>query len=137
MNKALVSVAALISAVPLSAAPQTEYSWQCNFTQRTVCGTTSCTTKATSAKSGVWIYLTPSQQSYYRCEGNSFDNCDRYQTVISDSGAFKIFELPGRAAFAKVDAGLTVTEVVSLIDVVYINRGKCMSAPPPLIRTQQ
>jgi len=135
MYKRLGFVTGLICAVPLSAAPQTEYSWQCNFTERSVCGATTCTTKKSPAKGGVWIYLTPSQQSYYRCEGDNFDDCDHYKATITDSGAFKTFELPGRAAFAKVGADLSVTEVVTQMDLVYINRGRCMSAPPPLIRT--
>jgi hypothetical protein len=56
--------------------------------------------------------------------------------VVADSGAYKIFELPGHAAFAKVGPLLDVTEVVSIQSEIIINRGRCMAAPPPLMRNK-
>jgi hypothetical protein len=56
--------------------------------------------------------------------------------VVADSGAYKVFELPGHGAFAKVGPQLEVTEVVSILSAVIINRGRCTAAPPPLIRTR-
>jgi hypothetical protein len=113
------------------AAPTTDYSWDCRFTRTSVCDANGCR----QTKNETWIYLTPSHQTYYRCSGTGFDNCDRYNADISESGDYRIFELPGRAAFAKVDSKLLVTEVISLQDMVLINRGKCISGPPPLIRS--
>lgn len=125
-----ITLALLAIASTAAAAPNTEYSWNCKFKQTSVCEPTGCR----QSKSPVWIYLTPSQQSYYRCEGTGFDNCDRYQARVGASGNYRIFELPGRAGFAKVDAKLGVTEVMTLMDVVLINRGQCTSGPPPLVR---
>jgi hypothetical protein len=115
-----------------TSAPQTDYSWDCRFTARTLCTAQGCST----GKGRTWIYLTPSQNGYWRCEGTGFDNCDHYKATVTDSGAFKVFELTGHAGFAKVGPELDVTEVVSLIDNVWINRGRCMLGPPPLIRTR-
>ncbi len=74
---------------------------------------------------------------YDRCEGEGFENCDRYEAVVSTSGAYRLFELPGRGAFAKVGPSLDVTEVLTLQSNVYINRGKCTGAPPPLVRYER
>lgn len=122
----------LIAAVPK--APNTEGAWDCKFTARTVCGADgSCR----PGKGTTWIYLTPSQNSYWRCNGSNFDDCDQYRTFVTTSGAFRLFELAGHASFAKVGPGLEVTEVLSLMHAVYINRGKCIEGPPPLIRTDR
>lgn len=136
MEKPFLVFVGLFTATPLAAAPQTEFAWQCNFTQRTTCGPQSCATHPVLPTTGVWIYLTPSQQSYMRCEGEGWDNCDQHNATITDSGEFKNFEIPGAAAFARVGPNLFVTEVVTVRDAVLINRGKCISAPPPMIRTR-
>jgi hypothetical protein len=130
MRKHLLTAAVLLLPTASLAAPETGAAWECKFTQRTVCTATGC-----SAGNGrTWIYLTPSQESYWRCEGTGFDDCDQYKATVANSGAYKVFEIPGRTAFAKVGPTLEVTEVLSLMDGVWINRGQCIVGPPPLIR---
>lgn len=132
--KRIAALACLaLTAAQSPTAPNTEYSWQCNFTQRTVCSNGSCV----PTKGKTWIFLSPDYKVYNRCEGTGFEGCDRYTPVVSASGAYRLFELPGRGAFAKVGPSLEVTEVLTLQSSVYINRGKCSSAPPPLIRTER
>jgi hypothetical protein len=121
---------ALLVAQPALAAPQTDAAWECKFTARTLCSAKGCS----AIRGRTWIYLTPSQSGYWRCEGNTFDDCDKYQATVTDSGEYKVFELTGHGAFAKVGPDLDVTEVLSLMDGVWINRGRCAWAPPPLTR---
>lgn len=130
---ALVCLPLLSAAVPT--APSTEGAWDCKFTSRVICSPTGQCNKGDPARS--WIYLTPSQNSYWRCEGKGFDNCDQHKAFVSTSGAYRTFELPGHAAFAKVGPDLQVTEVLALMQTVYINRGHCIIGPPPLIRTDR
>jgi hypothetical protein len=130
MHKHAVLLAVLFVSSSALAAPETNAAWDCKFTQRTLCTAAGCTT----GKGRTWIYLTPSQQGYWRCEGASFDDCDQYKATVTNSGAYKLFELPGHAAFAKIGPALEVTEVLSIMDGVWINRGKCIVGPPPLIR---
>lgn len=125
---------ALLS-VGAAAAPQTEYSWRCDFPSVQACQPTGCSTVTPAKDQAVWTFLYPTGGNYYRCTGQGFDNCDRYSARVSDSGAFKIFELPGNAAFIKIAEDLSATEVVTIMDSVLIKRGRCESAPPPLIRT--
>jgi hypothetical protein len=132
MREHLLVAAVLLIAGPALAAPETDAAWDCKFTQRTLCTSTGCST----GKGRTWIYLTPRQKSYWRCEGKGFDDCDHYKAIVTESGAYKVFELPGHAAFAKVGPALKVTEVFSLMDRVWINRGQCIVGPPPLIRAR-
>ena len=115
-----------------SATPQTAAAWDCRFTQRMVCSPQGCSI----GKGRTWIYLTPGQNSYWRCEGVGFDNCDFYKATVTDTGAYKLFELTGHGGFAKVGPSLDVTEVLSLTSMVWINRGQCIVGSPPLIRTR-
>lgn len=133
MKRIAAIVCLALTAAQSPTAPSTEYSWQCEFTQRTVCSGQSCT----PSKAKTWIFLSPDYKVYDRCEGKGFDNCDHYQPVVSASGAYRLFELPGRGAFAKVGPALEVTEVLTLQNTVFVNRGKCISAPPPLVRLQR
>ena len=119
-----------LTAAAAPSAPDTEFAWDCKFSQRQVCSPKGCVSNQTKT----WVYLNPSQNAYWRCEGKYFENCDRYQALVSESGAYRNFELPGRATFAKVGPNLSVTEVVTLMDTVYVNRGKCIVVPPPLVR---
>lgn len=132
MRTAVALASLLLVAASEPVAPDTEGAWDCKFSERTVCGVDGCTTGPTKT----WIYLTPSQNGYWRCEGTDFENCDQYDASVVANGAFRHFELPGRAAFAKVGPDLSVTEVITLLGTVYINRGQCIVGPPPLVRTK-
>jgi hypothetical protein len=88
-----------------------------------------------SKDKAVWLFLSPNQNIYYRCVGEGFLDCDQHTPRVSDSGSYKLFELPGRPAFVKVGEDLSATEVVTIMDTVLIKRGKCEGASP-IVRTQ-
>lgn len=132
MHKQLFFAAVWLVAGQAMAAPQTDAAWDCKFASRTLCTANGCS----AIKGQTWIYLTPSQQSYWRCEGAGFDDCHQYKATVTDSGEYKILELTGHAGFAKVGPSLDVIEVLSLMDGVWINRGRCMVGPPPLVRVR-
>lgn len=134
MRKFTIATTALMAA-HAHAAPQTEYSWRCDFPTVQSCGPDGCTTITPAKGKAVWLFLDPSGSMYYRCVGEGFENCGRYTARVIDSGAFKVFELPGAGAFVKVGDDLAATEVVSIMHSVMIKRGKCESGPPPLVRT--
>jgi hypothetical protein len=62
-------------------------------------------------------------------------DCDHYEAVVSESGAYLNFELPGRAAFARVGPNRSVVEVASLGDSIIVSHGHCDVAPPPIVRS--
>lgn len=130
-----IMAAALLSGGAV-AAPHTEYSWRCDFPTVQVCLPTGCDTVAPAKDNATWVFLYPTGGNYFRCsgEGEGLEDCDRYTARVSDSGAYKIFELPGSAAFIKIADDLNATEVITLMDNVFIERGRCQSAPP-LVRT--
>lgn len=133
--RALLVSAFLLLSMPAYAAPQTQFSWRCDFPAVQACGPSGCTTTTPTKDKAVWAFLYPTGGNYYRCTGEGFENCDRYKARVSESGAYKLFELQSRAAFIKVAEDLTATEVVTILDTVLIKRGKCEDAPPPLIRS--
>ena len=113
--------------------PETEFMWECSFRERVSCSPTEGCVSAPANVTRLLLY--PSESLYWRCGATQdLSDCDAYQAVVSASGAYRNFELPGRAAFAKVGPNLSVTDVVTLMDNVFVAYGTCKEGPPPIIR---
>jgi hypothetical protein len=70
------------------------------------------------------------RSAYYRC-ALQFSKCDRYRTIVYQTGNFVIFSLPERSAFAKLGPDGRVTDVSAAGDVVFVSRGQCVDRAPP------
>jgi hypothetical protein len=124
----------LVLAAAVQSAPSTEYAWNCKIANQSVCGKTGCVEiKPTSS-----VFLYPRFNRYWRCPigWKQLDVCDGYNAVVSSSGSYRNFELPGHTAFARVGPGLTFVEAVTSLDQVFVSHGTCSLAPPPLVRTR-
>jgi len=64
---------------------------------------------------------------YKRCEGQS---CDSFQGQASYAGAWANFAVPESAMFLRVTANDEYYEVVTLMDMILIYRGKCQRVAP-------
>jgi hypothetical protein len=120
---------ALLAAAIL-APPHTDYTWDCHFKTRAVCTARGCRSAPVSG----WIKIAPRQAAYFRCDRQpDWRLCDQYPALETTSGAYQIYELPGRAAFAKIGPDLSILEVVTLGIDAYVSSGQCHEAGPVVL----
>lgn len=116
---------ALLMAVALTSAPQTEWAWRCKFDQKFAC-TPADGCKAVNPT--LTTFVQPSSNFIGRCEG---DDCDYFDgMVFSTSGSFFVGSLPNRGVIVKIDPNLSITEVVTLGHTVLTSYGKCEEVGP-------
>jgi hypothetical protein len=73
-------------------------------------------------KPAVRLSIDLTAHRYSRCDSAG---CDGYDAKVTQSGAFTIVEVPGRAMFAKIGPEGKATEVVSLMNSVLVSQGAC------------
>ena len=116
MINGLNMIIAMIAVLP-SGAPSATV--QCQFSEKVQCDRG---TPCKALKPSVSVKINFAAKQYSRCDKAG---CDNYNAVISQSGAYKIIEIPGRAMFAKIGPNGISTEVVSIMNSVLVSQGVC------------
>jgi hypothetical protein len=132
MMKALALATASIG---LMGANEPGLTLTCKSAATSICDQAGChsVTPSITIYVGTFIGESGVRDSYYtRCDASG---CDTFFPAVAFSGAYTLFSLPKRGVMAKVGPGDELVDVASLMDTVYINRAKCVSEPPPLLRT--
>lgn len=130
MNRQLAS-ALIVLAAPASAEPGL---WKaCTIETVSLCTRDRCSARKPEISIFVSNYVDRGTErgAYYRC-GLGITNCDRYPALVHKAGDYLIFSLPQRGVFAKLGSDDRITDVAARGTDVFISRGKCTSASPPL-----
>jgi hypothetical protein len=112
-----------LAASTLTADPALGQQMTCRWNSKQQCGPGAACRPAANK---VWATADPAATRYQRCDAKG---CDGYDSVVSTSGAFMTYALPGRGMFIKVGPDGAATEVVSLGNSVVVSQGQCRPAP--------
>lgn len=126
-----VYLAILLASAPAAAEPGM---WKaCTIETVSLCTEDHCSPRKPEISIFVSNYVDRGTErgAYYRCALRLI-NCDRYPALVYKSGDFVIFSLPQRGVFAKLGSDDRITDVASRGNDVFISRGKCIRASPPL-----
>jgi hypothetical protein len=108
-----------------------ESTWQgvgtleCWFTAASWCGSDGCS----AADSQTWVRWTPDTKTYERCEARG---CDRYEAMVTYSGAFATIILPENALLARLTKPGRIVEVTMSMDSGLIRHGLCKTTKATL-----
>ena len=130
--RGLLILSAALAAPITSPVASTGISKACTIESVAQCGSNGCSPR----RPEISIFLSDyfdrgvERSAYFRC-ALQLSRCDRYSTVVYQTGDFVIFALPERSAFAKLGPDGRVTDVSAAGDVVFVSRGQCSDHAPP------
>ena len=127
----IIGSVALIAGSSSMATP-TNIFLKCEMASAVACEKDGCRVIPPKITTYMASYTSDSKSNgyYYRCTA---EGCSTHKPVIATSGQFTIFSLPESGLVAKLGLQNEVTDIATLMDVVLINRGRCIKSPPPPI----
>lgn len=132
MSRRLFATILVLTAAPAEA--QENDVWRaCSIDNVVMCTPAGCSTRRPTISIYIGYHSDHGIEHavYLRCKV-AFVSCDRYDPVVHRAGSFVIFSLPEHSAFSKLQADNRLTDVAAVQDTVFISRGQCALAAPPL-----
>jgi hypothetical protein len=114
IRMALVAAFSVLGNVSVQAAPLA-----CEVREKHQCAPQS---PCRPIPSTVRLELDPATGAYSRCDAKG---CDRHRSIVSRSGVWVNFAIPGSATFARVGDDGSVVEVAALNSTVLVGYGRC------------
>jgi len=127
-------VATVFVLVASAANSQADNVWRaCSIENVVMCTPTGCARRQPEIAIYIGYHSSAGNRRavYLRC-AVGFRNCDRYDPEVRRLGTFVVFSLPERSVFSKLDDHDRLLDVAAVKDTVFISRGRCVEAAPPV-----